>query len=758
MRTATAILILLAAAWAWGLKPPAAAEPAVKAEEVKLTTIPNRGGQPPDRVKEPGTNLQLPAPDARGKAYPVPPTNWEQRPVLWGWTCELPDGSGLAFGGCHQTADDGNPHTSVKEGGQWKPIVEELRKANPLQKRFEQVRELRNACKDALARARHIFFEGKPADEEAKLLTAGVDPAVEKLAKDLAALAAELKGLAGLGEYETGQVKLALKHLDAAAALLKPFGGRTSPEQLATMRKAQIELEIAAEPLDAEPAPRALSLIAFEPKTRLYVIFGGEHMDYVTNDLWVFDPVKRRWFQRRPEAAPEPRGDHHFDPLGDGRIAMRGGYTYSPRPTYVHVGPARWIYDVEKDAWSADGHQEKTFPPDMRSSNYWPPSGPEAFMKGPRPDAAANEAKLKALPVNTWVNLQQPVALWRVWGTVAFDADRDLFYVFAGGHGSYGGGDVARYHLATNRWEQSEPSELPLGGTGSNEQYPSGVNFNLRPWVKKHTYNSYAYDPEIKKMILAGVNDATLDPYFYLYDPDKADWTSRHRIPAGMGNGCGSAQLRYTKHGMLNWCPTRNPAQGAVWLFNEKDLEWKKIAIKGSMPAPSVDACGMVYDPKRDRMLFLAPGYGQPYNGQIYALDFATSQVAPLNPEGMDDSKTWWFFPREVAYHPESDLFIWDVLYQKNANCHAPPFPNLFPAYDSAKNRWVLAKIAVGAGVQNVGGVSGFMVYDAKRGLFWSGELGYGGGVWAMRFDPAKAEITALKDFVPPAAPAGEKK
>jgi hypothetical protein len=273
--------------------------------------------------------------------------------------------------------------------------------------------------------------------------------------------------------------------------------------------------------------------------------------------------------------------------------------------------------------------------------------------------------------------------------------------------------------------------------------------------VKKHTYNSYAYDPVVQKMILAGVNDGLLDPYFYLYDPDKADWSSRRRIPAGMGNGCGSAQLRHTKHGMLNWCPGRN--SGELWLLDEKSLEWKKLAFKGALPAPSVDSCGMVYDPKRDRMLFVAIGYGQAYNGQIYALDLAASQVAPLNPEGMDDSKTWWFYPREVAYHPEGDLFIWDVLYHKNANSHAPPFPNLFPTYDPAKNRWVLVKISVGAGVQNIGGVSSFMAYDAKRGLFWSGELGYGGGVWAMRFDPAKAEITPLKDFVPPPS-AGEKK
>jgi len=216
MRRAFAIFVLALAACAWEAGPGSAlaAEPAAKAGEIKAVTVPDR---------------TIPEPEARGKPYPVPATKWEQRPVLWGWTCELPDGSGLAFGGIHQTADDGNPHTSVLEGGTWKPILEDLRKANPLQKRFEQVRDLRRACKDALARARHLYFEGKTADEEAALLKSDVDPAVEKLVGDLAALAAELKGVTGLADYEARQIAFALRHLAAAVAFIKPFGPQASP-------------------------------------------------------------------------------------------------------------------------------------------------------------------------------------------------------------------------------------------------------------------------------------------------------------------------------------------------------------------------------------------------------------------------------------------------------------------------------------------------------------------------------------------------
>ncbi len=721
--------------------PVSAGEVSGASEEAKCATVPDR---------------KLPEPEARGKAYPVPAPNYydsdKTGPICWGWTCELSDGSGLAFGGIDQRADDGRPHTRVKEGGQWKSIVEELRKANGLQKRFADVWALREACKDALAKARHIYFEGRTAEEEARLLAAGADPAVEKLVKDLAALATELKGLPGLGEYEAGQVRFALKHLEAAAGLVKPIGGRTSPEGLAAMRQAQIRLELAAEAFDAVPPARACSRIAFEPKTKQYVLFGGTHFDYVTNDTWVFDPARRRWLQRHPESAPEPRGDHHLEAAGDGKVAMRGGYTHGTRPLWVHMGPARWIYDVEKNAWTADGHQEKAVAPDSRTYI----SAPENFMKGPRPDAAAQEAKLKALPANTWVAMKPAIPLGgRDWGTMPFDDQHDLLYCYAGGHSSYGGCDVARYHRSTDRWEISDPVELPLGGCGSNECYPSGVTFNRRPWCRKHVWNSQAYDPVTGRLVNAGVAGSVPDRNFYLYDPDKADWTARHPVPEEYDNGAGSNQLRPTKHGLLAW--NRRRGQGHVWLLNAKSLAWEKVAFQGALPQSERDACGMFYDSRRDRMLFFAPREGAgSYDGQIYALDFAAKKVELLDPEGMGKFKKWNFLAKECTYHPDSDMVIWgERLWAREVS--AKPLPDLFPAYDVAKNRWLLIRIPVEKGAV-LPYLSGVITWDPQRQLFWAADANASGGVSVLRFDPAKAEIAPMKDFVPPAAPASERK
>ena len=99
-------------------------------------------------------------PAGQGAPYKAPAGDLK-REVLWAWQCEEPDGQGLAFSGQSQAADDGQPHTRIKDGDAWRPIVDELRKANPLQRCHDQAWAVRTAMKDILTRERFRFFEGR---------------------------------------------------------------------------------------------------------------------------------------------------------------------------------------------------------------------------------------------------------------------------------------------------------------------------------------------------------------------------------------------------------------------------------------------------------------------------------------------------------------------------------------------------------------------------------------------------------------------
>src|SRR5579872_5748670 len=83
----------------------------------------------------PATTLaqEKPQPKDATRPYRLPAVDLKER-IIWGSTCETPDGFALSFGGEDQDSDDGIGHTRIKEkGGEWKDIHEELRKANPLQ-------------------------------------------------------------------------------------------------------------------------------------------------------------------------------------------------------------------------------------------------------------------------------------------------------------------------------------------------------------------------------------------------------------------------------------------------------------------------------------------------------------------------------------------------------------------------------------------------------------------------------------------------
>ena len=65
-------------------------------------------------------------------------------------------------------------------------------------------------------------------------------------------------------------------------------------------------IEEAAEAQYPVPCARRNSPLAFDEKNRVFVLFGGDHEDYLLNDTWVLDLAKKTWRRARPDQAPDP--------------------------------------------------------------------------------------------------------------------------------------------------------------------------------------------------------------------------------------------------------------------------------------------------------------------------------------------------------------------------------------------------------------------------------------------------------------------
>src|SRR5262249_40405361 len=146
-----------------------------------------------------------------------------------------------------------------------------------------------------------------------------------------------------------------LREFTAAAESLVAKGANQPVLRL--ILQAAESMERAADALDAEPPARYLSPLTYDPKTKLFVLSAGDHGDYVTTDLGLSDPAKKKWERRHPEAAPPPRGSHTLKANGDGTVTLSGGYTYTSSTSYVgaqykELNDGDWTYDIAANTWN----------------------------------------------------------------------------------------------------------------------------------------------------------------------------------------------------------------------------------------------------------------------------------------------------------------------------------------------------------------------------------------------------------------------
>ncbi len=660
--------------------------------------------------------------------------------IIWDAQAQSPNGFALAFGGQDQVSGDGIGHTRIKEkGGEWVGIYDELvRKQGELHKRWKSRVEEQGRLAAHLAKLRRAYFEGtsyeatQPLARDAAKQISLTQLLVASAAGDAEALADDPRLGPATKAFRARAARFT-KSANALAAKLPQ--NMVDDETLQEFDQLLVELGETADALAAEPPPRALSPLVYEPKSGMFYLFGGDHLDYLTNDVWAFDPKEKQWSLRLPNKAPRPRANHSLKATGDGKIVMTGGYTYASNTDYVggqymDLDDGEWVYDVQKNTWTGDGPMVAADERTYRTGPFHP-----EFYYQPPPDRAAHEKVLASLPTNEWVKMNPPKLprLNRDWGTAVLDPDHDLILRYSGGHSAHGGTDVLQYHIATNRWELCYPVEFPLGQLYSNTRYPNGFNFNRRPWITGHTYQNYGWDPRLKKMLFTGRPN-----YTYVYDVDRGDWTGRFEKPQGMTyNSCFyTLTLFPTPDGLVCWTK-----EGELFRFDADANEWTLLETNGEkLPGAVVDNSTLTYDAKRNRLLFFVKGYGQErrYDGQIHAVDLKTMEVSQLSPAGMEAAADISYLC-QIRYDEANDLLLVGGTLPPDASGLRRT-----PAYDPAGNRWVSLKITGDDPSGEKGrNVSLGMMYDAKRHMFWAVDTN--SQVYGLKLDVKDADLRPLK-------------
>jgi hypothetical protein len=529
--------------------------------------------------------------------------------------------------------------------------------------------------------------------------------------------------------------------------------------------------------LDKQPPQRANSRLVYDPVNKKIVLFGGDSLDELWSDTWLFDVVKQSWSERSYKLTPSPRGGHALLWLPKAKkILLVGGYTYTSTtdyvaPLYQRLPIEMWTYDVAENRWEFLAQAGTKDGPDIPAnffcsaavdsddnvlvlgqSGAWICSvdaaktdaagaakhgvGPDSmkrrggsheqiwYVEGlPPADPEKVVADLKNLPPNEWIVRPTPKkpGMNMDWGSAVFAPDHDMILRFSGGHSAYSGTAPHVYNVKTDRYSIPFAPEYPLEYVYSNDQVNGEWSFKKNPWMTGHTYKSTGYDPNLKALVFAP------HEYTYFFDPKTSAWSRTKEKNPYQANFY-VVTVCATPKGAVVWANRKKGGAPGLWLLDAEARVWKPVPLQGEMPQTSADHHGMAYDSKRDRLLLFSD-LGK-NKGNVLEYDCKSGVTRWLGAAGSDKALAQ---SRETIYVPEADAVL--------IGAHIPGGMQ-WPLYDCATNAWlgVELKGADPVGKKAFNNSMGLM-YDPHRRLAWA--VGQYSQVHVLKLDAKAAK--ALK-------------
>ncbi|MCX7591872.1 MAG: hypothetical protein N2255_09625 [Kiritimatiellae bacterium] len=529
--------------------------------------------------------------------------------------------------------------------------------------------------------------------------------------------------------------------------------------------------------LKTEPPPRALSPMVFDPTTEKIVLFGGDGLDRLYADTWIYDCKTRLWEERKPAVSPSPRFGHGFVFLPQSRsVVLVGGKGYTSSLSYCAVLYRAlpfevWKYDVGRNEWTLIQHLEAEGPPQAPTEaacvavddndavlfiggkptgsvekgtvhTAWlcrlditrtdrgitgkygaglgtieyrtGPYDPEWYTSDvPQPDAAAAESFLANVPPNRWVSLNPPKRPKNRMGGGWSTVTLDT------DHDQIlhmGGGHSSYFGNDVAHYD----IKTDRWTISYRPQFALDFNYDLNGpglWAFNGApwgnHNYHAY-----------AYDPTIGRVVYIktsmtlfYDPVKRSWP--HEEKFGNLPFYVSKYVNYlcsTPHGVVCWTQTSyGSSKTGLWRL-EMGKRWVELKTSGDpLPMTVCDGSTISYDSKRDRLLFTTtPDRGAEPVGQVWACALKTGEVRKLNPGGSDAIRVERF-ARESAYLASADMVLVGYVLELGGRL-------VMPLYDCEENQWVVAEFP-GSDFVSKGkpgtSVDLGLVYDAKRDLVW---------------------------------------
>lgn len=617
----------------------------------------------------------------------------------------------------------------------------------PLKSLRKNISEAVDFQKDTVAFARNILHASL---NETELKTKGKELSTRqtlssKAFSDLALRVEKESASFGLDAENTAEsiskLKMASSKADEAG---KAFAaGTIDAPNIASIEAATWLADEANDCIASEPTPRRNATGIFDPERKQFIVFGGDHGDYLLCDTWHYDCAKKKWKRVNPEFSPSPRfGGQMFWLPQTKTVAMLSGQTYLHKMVYQSFSqklePDVWVYDPIKFAWSM------AVKPGPEVAEKSPDNYPWFVVNNPVimtqfgvlicPAVGGNTYQ-DFMTSSTWMlKLEANSAtqdLTKKWGTPKSQRFYRSQIVPAYNPNWYDAAkrmktssiDKLIATMPTNQWVEmpiaeracperswgtslydpkrdqiyfwtgghcADPADIvhffhPGSNAWSIPYVAGGVTlgnqFTGRPDCQNHTYKNYAYDFTTNLLV------ATHRAGTHVFDPDRREWVGYTPNQPFVYNVY-SAKCVGTPKGVMAWAGgcTEAPSNGLfLELFDAKALKWTSLPIKsGKIPANvHGDEDGMTWDSKRKLLYLNAANTYMKGDGRVHCYNPDTQEMLVLDPKNRDTIGDKFYTYRETVYLPDVDLVLFGMGFLNGKQIF----------YDPKDNRWVLSNI-----------------------------------------------------------------
>lgn len=533
------------------------------------------------------------------------------------------------------------------------------------------------------------------------------------------------------------------------------------------------------------PSPRALAALSVDPVRKKALLFGGDGLDRLHGDTWLFDFDTETWQQLAPAHAPKPRSAAKLIYLPtSGETVLFGGLEFTSTTDYL-AAPYRpqpwaiWRFDWTQRDWQlvkafAMGEQTPSL------SNTWsiaaaasPGDSLVLFVNTDRYDATKSETWAIHLDPTARDSAGEPALLATSGESFRQGSYSKAWYADAGSPDATEQAAIdARLAAAPdNKWIALTPPKQPLFNMDWGTAVFDTDTGNLLRWSGGHSAypgnNVVIYRPSANRFDLSAEPEFLVDacysnggiggwtprarpfmvghswkfyayspkfrravihtePFTFFFDPATNEF-DRTRLTQSMGTAH-SNMLVAVPNGVLAWTRT------GLWSLETIATGWTRVTTTGAtLPSPFGDTSSIVYDSGRNRALLVADR-----NAQMVAVDLGTWQATVLDPAGRTDmaAKGPTGHIRESVFLADDGLSLVFASYDfSTAN------PNQVPAYDVALNQWFAYSIDTSELRERYGN-SFAVVWDPGRRRIWG--LGQRNAVYLLKFDKQTATKVPL--------------